>query len=232
MRATLSRLPAGLGQKGLNRTLILGLLLLISKQGALAQMAEPEFPAYPGYQMVKHHLQAAAREFNVEYELLHAVIAKESRFDPAAVSPGGAVGLMQIMPATAANFGVKADSATSIRKKLSDPVTNLSTGSRYLRYLMNLFPGRLELALAAYNAGEGTVKRAGNQIPNIKITQNYVKTVMQTYAQLKSRLSPAARADTPILAATEIIEAPNDRVNLTPSSPAVHVVLPDTQLQE
>jgi soluble lytic murein transglycosylase-like protein len=101
------------------------------------------------------------------------------------VSPKGAVGLMQIMPATAERYGVTADKKTPVEKKLTDPRTNIKTGTRYLRYLLDLFPGRLELALAAYNAGEGAVQRAGNQIPNYRETQNYVKTVMQLYAMLR-----------------------------------------------
>jgi hypothetical protein len=80
---------------------------------------------------------------------------------------------------------VSADPKLSIHKKLTDPRINIRTGTRYLRYLIDLFPGRLELALAAYNAGEGAVQRAGNRIPNYRETQNYVKTVMQLYGMLK-----------------------------------------------
>jgi hypothetical protein len=89
-----------------------------------------------------------------------------------------------------------ADRTSSIEKKLTDPRTNLATGSRYLRYLFNLFPGQLELALAAYNAGEGAVQRAGNAIPNILETKNYVKTVMQIYRLLKPA-APVASAPPP-----------------------------------
>jgi hypothetical protein len=92
---------------------------------------------------------------------------------------------MQIMPATAERYGVTGDARTTVGKKLADPRTNIKTGSRYLRYLLDLFPGRLDLALAAYNAGEGSVQRAGNKIPNYPETQNYVKTVMQLYTMLK-----------------------------------------------
>jgi soluble lytic murein transglycosylase-like protein len=92
---------------------------------------------------------------------------------------------MQVMPATAQRYGVAADAKASIGKKLADPRINIKTGARYLHYLLGLFPGRLELALAAYNAGEGAVQRAGNRIPNYPETQNYVKTVMQLYTMLK-----------------------------------------------
>jgi soluble lytic murein transglycosylase-like protein len=143
------------------------------------------FEISPGYKQVQHHLRAASRQHDVDYELLKALIATESGFNASAVSPKGAVGLMQIMPATAQRYGVSSDNKQQAEKKLSDPAVNIRTGTRYLRYLIDMFPGQLELALAAYNAGEGAVMRAGNRIPNFKETQNYVKTVMQLYAMLK-----------------------------------------------
>ena len=113
------------------------------------------------------------------------MIATESGFDAQAVSPKGAVGLMQLMPATASRFGVSADKKRSVAQKLEDPVTNLGAGASYLRYLLKMFDGRKDLALAAYNAGEGSVQRAGNQIPSYRETQNYVKSVLGLYAMLK-----------------------------------------------
>ena len=92
---------------------------------------------------------------------------------------------MQIIPATAERYGVSGDARTPVQQKLTDPRTNIRAGSRYLRDLINMFPGQLELALAAYNAGEGAVQRAGNRIPNYRETQNYVRTVMQLYTMLK-----------------------------------------------
>jgi soluble lytic murein transglycosylase-like protein len=143
------------------------------------------FDISPSYKQVKHHLREAAREQGVDFELLQALIATESGFDPRAVSPKGAVGLMQIMPATAVRYGVVGDHPEAVAKKLTDPRTNVRTGARYLRDLIRMFPGQIELALAAYNAGEGAVQRAGNRIPNYRETQNYVKTVMQLYGMLK-----------------------------------------------
>ncbi len=143
------------------------------------------FEVSPSYRQVKHHLREASRAHGVDYELLQALIATESGFDARAVSPKGAVGLMQIMPATAERYGVTGEDAAAVGRKLTDPRTNVKTGTRYLRYLLDLFPGRLELALAAYNAGEGAVQRAGNRIPNYRETQNYVKTVMQLYEMLR-----------------------------------------------
>ena len=143
------------------------------------------FEVSPSYKQVKHHLREASRAHRIDFELLQAVIATESGFDPQAVSPKGAVGLMQLMPATAERFGVKGDRKMPLEKKLTDPAINIRTGTRYLRHLVDLFPGNLELALAAYNAGEGAVQRAGNRVPNYRETQNYVRTVMQLYEMLK-----------------------------------------------
>jgi hypothetical protein len=143
------------------------------------------FDISPNYKTVKHHMREAAQAQRVDYELLQALIATESGFDAAAVSPKGAVGLMQVMPDTARRYGVRDDKKLSVEKKLADPGVNIATGTRYLHDLIKLFSGKLELALAAYNAGEGAVQRAGNQIPNYRETQNYVATVMQLYTLLK-----------------------------------------------
>lgn len=143
------------------------------------------FEASPSYKPAQGAMREAARRHSIDYELLQALIATESGFDAEAVSPKGALGLMQVMPATAERYGVAADKRASIEKKLFDPRVNIATGARYLRDLMGMFPGDLELALAAYNAGEGAVQRAGNKIPNYRETQNYVSTVLQLYAWLK-----------------------------------------------
>ena len=143
------------------------------------------FDVSPNYKAVKHLLREASVTHGIDYELLQALIATESGFDTHAVSPKGAVGLMQLIPPTAERYGVRADKTQAVEKKLTDPKTNIHAGSRYLRDLIKLFPGQLELALAAYNAGEGAVQRAGNKIPNYPETKNYVKTVMQLYNHLK-----------------------------------------------
>lgn len=143
------------------------------------------FEASPSYKTAKSALRDAASKHAIDYELLQALVATESSFDAQAVSPKGAMGLMQLMPATAQRYGVSADKRATIEKKLFDPRINIAAGSRYLRDLIAMFPGQIELALAAYNAGEGAVQRAGNKIPNYKETQNYVQTVLQLYAYLK-----------------------------------------------
>lgn len=142
------------------------------------------FEVSPRYKSVRPHLQKAAERTGVEYELLKAVIAVESGFDTAAVSPKGAVGLMQLMPATAERFGVAASKSRSMQQQLVDPAVNIPAGARYLSYLMSLFPDRLDLVLAAYNAGEGAVQKFGKAIPPYKETMNYVKAVTGIYEQL------------------------------------------------
>ena len=166
----------------------------------------------PRYKAVQHLLKDAAQMHRLEPELLQALIAAESGFDTQAVSPKGAVGLMQLMAPTAARYGVKSDRRSSIAQKLTDPAVNLSAGARYLRDLIAMFPGRLDLALAAYNAGEGAVQRAGNKIPNYPETQNYVKTVMQLYAFLKPPVLP--QADVPPTAAAASVAVVPGRVRM------------------
>ncbi|WP_019574308.1 lytic transglycosylase domain-containing protein [Curvibacter lanceolatus] len=143
------------------------------------------FEVSPGYKRVKLQMREAAQLHRVDFELLQALIATESGFDANAVSPRGAVGLMQVMPPTAEQYGVLGDARQPIEKRLTDPRVNLQAGTRYLRHLLDLFDNRLELALAAYNAGVSAVQRAGQQVPNIRETQNYVRTVTQLYALLK-----------------------------------------------
>ena len=142
----------------------------------------------PAFVAVRHLVRNAAEANQLDFALLQAVIATESGFDARAVSPKGAMGLMQVMPATAERYGVTNDRAGTVSAKLTDPKTNIHTGARYLRYLVNLFPGQLELAVAAYNAGEGAVQRAGNKIPNYTETQNYVRSVMQLYKRLSPQI--------------------------------------------
>jgi len=150
------------------------------------------FSSSAQYQRVRRHVEHTAQNTGLDYELLKALIATESGFDVDVVSPKGAVGLMQLLPATAERFGVRADARRSVAVKLTDPATNLQAGARYLKYLIAMFPGRLDLALAAYNAGENAVKRFGQAIPPYKETQNYVRTVLALYEQLQPGASAAA----------------------------------------
>ena len=115
-----------------------------------------------------------ASEVSVSRQLLHAVIAVESGYDSRAVSPKGAQGLMQLMPATAQRFGVQDP---------FDPEQNVRGGATFLRSLLDTFAGDARLALAAYNAGESAVIRAGNRIPAFAETQAYVPRVLAGVAR-------------------------------------------------
>ncbi len=121
-------------------------------------------------------IRQAATLYQLPEELVRAVIKVESDYDPRAVSSAGAIGLMQLMPETAARMQVRDP---------YDPRENIFGGVRYLRILANLFNGDLDLTVAAYNAGEGAVSRAGG-IPNYPETQDYVERVRTYYASFRS----------------------------------------------
>jgi len=110
-----------------------------------------------------------AQELDLAPQLLHAIIAVESAYDPRAESPKGAQGLMQLMPATARRFGVRDP---------FDPHDNVRGGAQYLKSLLAQFNGDLQLALAAYNAGENAVARHGNRVPPFEETRKYVPKVI------------------------------------------------------
>ena len=123
--------------------------------------------------------QIAAQQ-SLPAQLIHSVIKVESNYNPYAVSPRGAQGLMQLVPSTARRFGVS---------DAFNPVENIQGGAKYLKYLLDLYDGNQALALAAYNAGEGAVAKYGN-VPPYAETQNYVQSVAQ---QLKKANQGAAR---------------------------------------
>jgi soluble lytic murein transglycosylase-like protein len=120
-------------------------------------------------------IEKAAVSAAVEPNLLRAVIVVESGFNSRAVSKRGAVGLMQLMPATATRFGVS---------NPFDPKQNVHAGARYLKFLIDRFGQNIRLALAAYNAGEEAVDRNGGQIPPFTETMAYVPRVMKIYQML------------------------------------------------
>jgi soluble lytic murein transglycosylase-like protein len=119
----------------------------------------------------------AATRYGVEPLLLFSVMSQESAFNSQAVSPKGARGLMQLMPETAARFGVK---------NIFDPEQNIHAGAQYLRFLLDLFDGNVSLALAGYNAGEGAVKKYGYVVPPYPETINYVRKIKRRYTNLST----------------------------------------------
>jgi soluble lytic murein transglycosylase-like protein len=120
-------------------------------------------------------IQRAAHAQEVHPELVRAVIVVESAFNPRAVSPRGAIGLMQLRPATARRYGVSDP---------FDPEQNIAAGAHYLRDLLARYGNNLELTLAAYNAGEDAVERYGNTVPPFAETRHYVPTVLRIYRSL------------------------------------------------
>ncbi len=118
-------------------------------------------------------IATVATAYGQDAALLRAIVQVESRFDPNAVSARGAIGLMQVMPSTAAQFGL-----ADPQKTLFEPESNLRTGAQVLRSLLLQFAGDTELALAAYNAGPGSVMRSGYAVPGYPETQNYVRSVI------------------------------------------------------
>ncbi len=124
------------------------------------------------------NIAEAARTHSVDPLLLHAVIKQESGYRAAATSSAGARGIMQVMPATGRQLGVR-DAGL-----LYDPAVNINAGARLLSQLWRTFEGDLDLVLAAYNAGEGAVRKYGNTIPPYRETQDYVAKVKANYRQL------------------------------------------------
>ena len=142
--------------------------LYMTESGAVGRVVASKFAT---------EIKQAAASCNVDEALLQAVITTESADNPYAKSKRGALGLMQLMPATARNLGV-AD--------VFDPAQNITAGSRHLKRLLVKFDNNLKLALAAYNAGEGEVIRHGRQIPPYPETAAYVSKVMRLYNQYRS----------------------------------------------
>ncbi|WP_420475443.1 lytic transglycosylase domain-containing protein [Noviherbaspirillum sp. ST9] len=122
-------------------------------------------------------VQRIAQSHGVNAALLKAIIEVESGFNANALSPKGAVGLMQVMPATAARYG---------RFDLYSPEQNVDVGARYLRDLLAMFDGNVRLAVAAYNAGENAVIRHGRRVPPYQETIKYVPMVLERYDRFRA----------------------------------------------
>ena len=145
---------------------------VVPRSGQVWMPSEADIRRYSGI------VQSAARTNGVDSALVHAVITAESGYNPNAVSRKGATGLMQLMPETARRYGVT---------NLFDPVENIHGGVRYLRDLLNLFNGNIELAVAGYNAGENAVIRHGNNVPPYAETKAYVPKVIGIYERFRAR---------------------------------------------
>lgn len=163
---------------------------------AAPQVATPQ--ARPAAAIDDVVAQVAARE-SIPPELIHSVIQVESNYDPYAVSPKGALGLMQLIPATARRFGVT---------DAFNPADNIQGGARYLHYLLELYKGNYPLALAAYNAGEGAVARYGG-VPPYAETQDYLVRVAKELEKSTAAQAPSK----PVAAAAPVAAEPVERVN-------------------
>jgi soluble lytic murein transglycosylase-like protein len=148
-------------------------LVPVDRRLALAPMAAAEADTVRRF---GPEIERAAEAAGLDPRLVLAVVMEESGGDPSARSRTGAHGLMQLMPGTARDLGV--------RDRL-DPEANLTGGARYLADQLEHFDGRLDLALAAYNAGPGNVERAGGQVPGFRETRQYVQRVMARYGRLQ-----------------------------------------------
>ena len=125
---------------------------------------------------VDNYIVESGTRHGVDPLLLYAVMHQESTFKARAISPKGARGLMQLMPGTAARYGVT---------NIFDPRQNIDGGTRYMKFLLDLFDGDVNLALAGYNAGEGAVLKYGYRVPPYNETQEYVRRIGRRYALMR-----------------------------------------------
>lgn len=173
-----------------------------------------------GNPQIDGYLVTSGTKNGVDPLLLYSVMHQESSFKSYAVSPKGARGLMQLMPATAVRYGVT---------NIFDPKQNIEGGARYLRFLLDLFEGDVRLALAGYNAGEGAVAKYGWQIPPYSETQEYVRRISRRYSLLRD---PNAALYAPRLTNAQLARLGKQSAPLTVYERTVLTVrLPDGRLQ-
>lgn len=141
-----------------------------------------------GNREIDQLIKKNASRFGIDPYLVFLVIEQESQFRPRARSPKGAQGLMQLMPGTARRFGVSHPYS---------PEENIRGGTQYLKQLLTMFNGKVDLALASYNAGEGRVLNYGNQVPPFKETRNYVKRISARYRSQKPPTTTQTTASEP-----------------------------------
>jgi soluble lytic murein transglycosylase-like protein len=180
------------------------------------RVAAPTAPGSPKTSKPPARIDKAAQQIAYEHllpvALIQSVIQVESNFNPHAVSPKGALGLMQLIPSTAHRFGVS---------DVFDPVENIQGGARYLRYLVDLFQGDYRLAVAAYNAGEGAVARYGG-VPPFPETQNYLALVHKQ-VEARKALDTGAMPATKEEAETKPA-GPNHIIEVMEADGSVHYV--------
>ena len=168
-----------------------------------------------GNSSVDSFIVESAKRNSVDPLLIYSIMHQESSFKTRAMSYKGARGLMQLMPGTAARFGVS---------NIWDPKQNIEGGVRYMRFLLDLFGGDIKLALAGYNAGEGAVMKYGYQVPPYSETQEYVRRIGRRYSLIRDPNAAASAADGAV--------AQKDSQPLTVYERSVFMVrLPDGQLQ-
>lgn len=144
-----------------------------------AQVIRRRVEGHPNVAKFTPLIERHAKARGLDVALVKALVAVESAFDPQAVSPKGAIGLMQVIPATAVRYGLAGDARRTLEQKLKEPATNLAIGTRYLADLLKRFDDDLTLALAGYNAGEFAVERYDRRVPPFPETRAYVVLVQQ-----------------------------------------------------
>lgn len=162
-----------------------------------AQVAQTILPEglTTGYTELDQQIADTGAKYGVDPKLIYYVMRQESRFKQQALSPKNAQGLMQLIPATAERFHVD----------IKNPGQNLEGGVLYLRWLLKHFDGDVRLALAGYNAGERTVEKCGNQVPEITETKNYVKNITTAYGKTYHPvLQPTAARDASGIASVNV----------------------------
>jgi hypothetical protein len=171
-------------------------ILLAKERISRIEYESPVVPVAPGSRnrdwtsgspVIDQLIRINGERFGIDPYLVFLVIEKESRFHPRALSPKGAMGLMQLMPGTARRLGVR---------KPYDPVENIRAGTEYMRELMDKFSGKVDLVLASYNAGEGAVLKYGRNVPPYRETRDYVKTIGKRYG-LSGRQSAESEVPEP-----------------------------------
>lgn len=179
---------------------------------AVSRAVAARLAGQPFSEEIAHAATTAA----LDPALVHAVIYVESRYRQRAISPKGAIGLMQVMPGTAARYG--------IRDVGHSPRVNLKAGTLYLRDLMRMFDNRLELVLAAYNAGEGAVMKYSRQVPPYQETRQYVLAVLAKYHEWRNSEIAGRVVDRAPESAAPAQSTP-------PASPARTEYMPGTRLE-